>query len=41
MRLNYGIVHASDVPRSVLFYRNVLGLPLRFESPGWTDTIGD
>jgi lactoylglutathione lyase len=23
--------------RSVSFYRDVLGLPLRFESPGWTE----
>ena len=27
----------SDMKRSVSFYRDVLGLPLRFESPGWTE----
>ena len=37
MRLNYAIVFVSDMKRSVSFYRDVLGLPLRFESPGWTE----
>ena len=37
MRVNYAIVHVSDMKRSVSFYRDVLGLPLRFESPGWTE----
>lgn len=37
MRLNYAIVFVSDMRRSVSFYRDVLGLPLRFESPGWTE----
>src|SRR5262245_11390842 len=37
MRLNYAIVSVSDMKRSVGFYRDVLGLPLRFESPGWTE----
>lgn len=37
MHLNYAIVFASDMKRSVSFYRDVLGLPLRFESPGWTE----
>ena len=27
--------------RSVVFYRDVLGLPLRFESPGWTEFATD
>ncbi|HKB36948.1 MAG TPA: VOC family protein [Gemmataceae bacterium] len=31
------IVFVSDMKRSVSFYRDVLGLPLRFESPGWTE----
>lgn len=37
MRLNYAIVFVSDMKRSVTFYRDVLGLPLRFESPVWTE----
>lgn len=37
MRLNYAIVFVSDMQRSVAFYRDVLGLPLRFESPHWTE----
>lgn len=37
MRVTYAIVHVSDMQRSVAFYRDVLGLPLRFESPGWTE----
>lgn len=37
MRINYAIVFVSDMPRSVAFYRDVLGLPLRFESPGWSE----
>jgi lactoylglutathione lyase len=37
MRVSYAIVFVSDMRRAVLFYRDVLGLPLRFESPGWTE----
>lgn len=36
-KLNYVIVFVSDMKRSVEFYRDVLGLPLKFESPGWTE----
>src|SRR5260370_10011120 len=31
------IVLVSDMQRSVAFYRDVLGLPLKFTSPGWTE----
>jgi lactoylglutathione lyase len=41
MRVNYAIVFVSDMKRSVGFYRDVLGLPLRFESPGWTEFATD
>jgi lactoylglutathione lyase len=41
MRVNYVIVFVSDMMRAVSFYRNVLGLPLRFESPGWTEFATD
>jgi lactoylglutathione lyase len=37
VRVNYAIVFVSDMTRSVSFYRDVLGLPLRFESPEWTE----
>jgi lactoylglutathione lyase len=37
VRLTYAIVFVSDMKRSVAFYRDVIGLPLRFESPAWTE----
>ena len=37
MRVNYAIVFVSDMKRSVTFYRDVLGLPLKFETAGWTE----
>ena len=37
MRLNFAIVVVSDMKLSVSFYRDVLGLPLRFASAGWTE----
>ena len=37
MRVKYAIVFVSDMERSVAFYRDVFGLPLRFESPGWSE----
>ena len=41
MRVNYAIVFVSDMKRAVSFYRDVLGLPLRFESTGWTEFATD
>jgi lactoylglutathione lyase len=41
MRVNYAIVFVSDMKRAVGFYRDVIGLPLRFESPGWTEFATD
>ena len=38
---SYAIVFVSDMKRAVSFYRDVLGLPLRFESPGWTEFATD
>jgi lactoylglutathione lyase len=35
--VDYVMVNVSDMGRSVAFYRDVLGLPLRFESPGWSE----
>lgn len=37
MRVNYAIVFVSDMAKSVAFYRDVIGLPLRFESSHWTE----
>ena len=37
MRVSYTIIFVSDMARSVSFYRDVLGLPPKFESPGWTE----
>ncbi|MFQ6005177.1 MAG: VOC family protein [Woeseia sp.] len=37
MRLNYVIVFVSDMDRSVGFYRDVFGLPLKFKTPEWTE----
>lgn len=37
MQLTYAIVFVSDMQRSVAFYRDVIGLPLKFETPEWTE----
>ena len=37
MRVAYSIIFVSDMVRSVAFYRDVVGLPLKFETPGWTE----
>jgi len=37
MKVSYAIVFVSDMKRSIAFYRDVIGLTLRFESPGWTE----
>jgi len=41
MRVNYVMVFVSDMKRGVAFYRDVLGLSLRFESPHWTEFATD
>lgn len=41
VRVNYVIVFVSDMDRSITFYQDVLGLPLRFKSPGWTEFATD
>ena len=41
MRVNYAIAFVSDMKRSVSFYRDALGLALRFESPGWSEFATD
>lgn len=37
VQINYAIVFVSDMKRSIAFYRDAIGLTLRFESPGWTE----
>ena len=37
MRVDYAIVFVSDMGRSVVFYRDVLGLRLKFETSHWTE----
>jgi lactoylglutathione lyase len=37
MRIGYAIVFVSDMKRSVAFYRDVIGLPLKFDSPEWSE----
>jgi lactoylglutathione lyase len=36
-KLNYAIEFVADMNRAVKFYRDVIGLPLKFESPGWSE----
>ena len=31
------VIYVSDMQRSTAFYRDILGLPLKFSSPGWTE----
>jgi catechol 2,3-dioxygenase-like lactoylglutathione lyase family enzyme len=37
MRLNYAIKFVSDMDAAVAFYRDTLGLTLRFHSPFWSE----
>ncbi len=34
---DYIVIYVSDMQRSVSFYRDILGLPMKFTSPGWTE----
>jgi hypothetical protein len=36
-KLNYVIKFVADMERAVKFYRDTLGLPLKFQSPGWSE----
>ena len=38
-QIDYTMVVVSDMTRSVAFYRDVLGIPLKFESPDWTEFL--
>jgi len=37
MKLTHTIKFVSDMEKAVAFYRDTLGLPLKFQSPGWTE----
>jgi lactoylglutathione lyase len=37
MKLTYAIKYVEDMNRAVKFYRDELGLPLKFESPEWSE----
>ena len=41
MRVNYVIVFVSNMKASIAFYRDVVGMPLKFESPGWSEFTTD
>ena len=36
-KVDYVMVNVSDMARSVAFYRDTLGLVLKFESAGWSE----
>ena len=39
MKLKYVIKFVADMDRTVKFYRDVLGLILKFQSPGWSEFV--
>ena len=38
-QIDYTMVVVSDMARSVAFYRDILGIPLKFESPDWSEFL--
>lgn len=36
-QIDYTMLMVSDMRRSIEFYRDQLGIPLKFESPDWTE----
>jgi len=36
-QVDYTMITVSDMDRSVAFYRDQLGIPLKFQSPEWTE----
>jgi lactoylglutathione lyase len=40
-KLGIVMITVSDMGRSVAFYRDTLGLPLRFETPRWSEFATD
>ena len=39
MKLTYAIKYVADMDRAVAFHRDVLGLPLKFQSPEWSEFV--
>ena len=37
MRLNYAIKFVADMDKAIAFYRDTLGLELKFQSPFWSE----
>jgi len=37
MKLTYIIKYVGDMERAIRFYKDQLGLALRFQSPGWSE----
>jgi lactoylglutathione lyase len=37
MNLSYAIKYVADMDAAIAFHRDVLGLPLKFESPFWSE----
>jgi lactoylglutathione lyase len=37
MRLAYAIKYVADMDKAVAFHRDILGLPLKFQSPFWSE----
>ena len=41
-KLSYVIEFVEDMDRAVKFYRDIVGFPLKFQSPGWSEfSTGD
>ena len=38
-QIDYTMVIVSDMARSIEFYRDKLGIPLKFQSPEWTEFL--
>lgn len=39
MKLKYVIKFVADMDRAVKFHRDVLGIPVNFQSPGWSEFV--
>jgi catechol 2,3-dioxygenase-like lactoylglutathione lyase family enzyme len=39
MKMTYAIKFVADMDRAVAFYRDTLGLPLKFASPFWSEFV--
>jgi lactoylglutathione lyase len=38
-QIDYTMVIVSDMERSIEFYRDKLGIPIKFQSPDWTEFL--